>query len=382
MLRKFAVMNFQNNGFSSVSFSKDHNVEFYKVLKQRVRTYFKDNEMSRFGNRTMYIKTICLLTLYLTPYFVLLFTGYSNAVQLFLWVLMGVGMAGVGLSVMHDANHGAYSKNDKMNKWMGYVIILIGGNDVNWRIQHNLLHHTYTNVTDIDEDIEIGNLMRFSPHKPRLKGHKFQHLYAWFFYSLMTMKWFTTKDFAQIKRYKAMDLLTTQNVTYKQMLWAIIGSKLLYMSLFILVPIVFFSAPIWVSILGFIFMQMTAGFILSAIFQPAHVIPSSTYPMPNDSGDIEADWAVSQLYNTANFSPKSYLFSWYVGGLNYQVEHHLFPNVCHVHYRELSKIVKATAEEFQLPYYCHGSFVNALKEHAKMLYCLGNFDQVPQWQHA
>ena len=117
-------------------------------------------------------------------------------------------------------------------------------------------------------------------------------------------------------------------------------------------------------------MQFICGFILGIIFQPAHVVPTSNYPMPDKSGDIEADCAVSQMYNTANFAHESRLFSWYVGGLNYQVEHHLFPNICHIHYRKISEIVKSTAEEFEVPYHSYATFIGALKEHTKMLYDL------------
>jgi linoleoyl-CoA desaturase len=118
-------------------------------------------------------------------------------------------------------------------------------------------------------------------------------------------------------------------------------------------------------------MQFICGLILAMIFQPAHIVPTSTFPMPNNSGVVEADWAVSQLYNTANFAPKAKLFSWYVGGLNYQVEHHLFPSICHIHYSKISKIVEQTAKDFSLPYHSYDTFAAALSEHTKMLKNLG-----------
>jgi linoleoyl-CoA desaturase len=133
----------------------------------------------------------------------------------------------------------------------------------------------------------------------------------------------------------------------------------------------------WATVLCYLLMQFICGLILGLIFQPAHVVPSSNYPMPDESGNIEADWAVNQLYNTANFAPKARLLSWYVGGLNYQVEHHLFPNICHVHYRKLSEIVKKTAEEYKLPYNSEKTFVGAIVKHGKMLYDLGHYDNAP-----
>jgi linoleoyl-CoA desaturase len=368
-----ANMSYMDFSINQIKFSKTHNEDFYKTLRKRVLEYFKDQNKSRFANTNMVLKTIFMCALYLVP-FTFVFLSDSVWINLILWSVMGFGMAGIGLSIMHDANHGAYSKHQWINKTLGHIIVAVGGNDVNWRIQHNVLHHTYTNVTGMDEDIEIGGIMRFSPHTERKKGHKYQHIYAWFLYSMMTMMWFTVKDYTQLTRYKKKNLLVTQKVQYGSMLFKIILSKAAYGFVFLVAPMIWSPASWWVILIGFVIMQMIAGLVLSAIFQPAHVVPSSNYPMPDESGNIEADWAVSQLYNTANFAPGAKLFSWYVGGLNYQVEHHLFPNICHIHYDKLSKIVRETAEEFNLPYNSFKTFGQALKEHGKMLYNLGNFD--------
>lgn len=364
--------------YQNITFSKDHNSEFYKVLRQRVNNYFKTKNITRHANATMVFKTIALLSLYLIPFGVIFISGLSSWVYLLMWILMGVGMAGVGLSVMHDANHGAYSRNETVNKIIGNVLILLGGNDANWRIQHNVLHHTYTNVTDMDEDIDPPTfLLRFSPHKQRFKIHRFQHIYAWFFYGLMTFLWFVTKDFNQAARYKKMGLVETQGISYRRHMINILASKVIYGTVFVILPFTLSPAHWYVTLVGFMVMHFIAGLTLAAIFQPAHVVPSSNYPLPDASGNVEADWAVNQLYNTANFAPKAKLFSWYVGGLNFQVEHHLFPNICHVHYSKISKIVKETAEEFNLPYHSYKTFYGALKDHTKMLHDLGTKDFAP-----
>jgi linoleoyl-CoA desaturase len=367
--------------FQTVKFSKDHNELFYKTLKQRVNAYFKDNQISRYANATMVTKTILLCLLYFIPFIALLTYIDSAAWAYLAWTLMGFGMAGLGLSVMHDANHGAYSKNEKVNKWVGYIIYFIGGSDVNWRIQHNILHHTYTNVTGMDEDINPGAIMRFSPHEKRRKFHRYQHVYAWFFYGWMTIMWYLTKDYKQAVRYEQMGLTSTQQTTFKKHLTNLIVSKIAYTILFIIIPAVLVPYFFLHVIAGFFLMQFIAGLTLACIFQPAHVVPTSDYPVPDNSGNIDADWAVSQLCNTANFAPKARLLSWYVGGLNYQVEHHLFPNICHVHYRKLSEIVKQTAHEFELPYHSYKSFIGALKAHTNMLKMLGRNDIAPAIHH-
>ncbi|HIP32733.1 MAG TPA: acyl-CoA desaturase, partial [Crocinitomicaceae bacterium] len=269
------------------------------------------------------------------------------------------------------------SKKKWINVLVGKVIWIVGGSDVNWRIQHNVLHHTYTNVVGMDEDIDIGNLMRFSPGQKLLKAHKYQHLYAWFLYGMMTMMWSTTKDFTQYKRYKEMDLLKTQKVSSRTFLATLIVTKVAYTVLTIGLPLLLNPASWWVIILGYILMHFIAGLILSMVFQPAHVVPTSEYSKVLEDGSIELDWAANQMMNTANFAQKSVLFSWYVGGLNFQIEHHLFPNICHIHYKKISDIVRDTAFEYNLPYYSYNSFYTALKGHAQMLYKLGHNEDAP-----
>jgi linoleoyl-CoA desaturase len=363
--------------YTPVQFSKEHNTEFYKTLKSRVNAYFKENNISKTANAAMVFKTFALLALFLVPYGFLYWQGLPTLAYSALWFIMGFGMAGVGLSVMHDANHGAYSRKEWVNTLVSNVMIILGGSARNWRIQHNVLHHTYTNVTEHDEDIDPPLFMlRFSPHSKHYAIHRFQHLYAWFFYGMMTLFWYLSKDYQQAYRYKKKGLIEAQGVTFGQHMFRIILFKVIYTGILLFLPIYFGGASWVVNVLGFLLMQFICGLILAMIFQPAHVVPSSTYPMPNDSGVVEADWAVNQLYNTANFAPKAKFFSWYVGGLNYQVEHHLFPSICHIHYKKISKIVEQTAKDFNLPYHSYETFVQALSEHTKMLKNLGQANPV------
>lgn len=362
---------------SNITFSKSHNVDFYKTLQQRVRAYFKDNNKSKHANTNMVIKTVFMIALYLVPFMTIVSFAESTWLIMCMWILTGFGMAGVGLSIMHDANHGAYSKKQWVNRMLGLLLNTLGGSDVNWRIQHNVLHHTYTNVTGMDEDINPGKVMRFSPHAERYSMHKFQHFYAWFFYGFMTLMWCTVKDYRQAIRYKRMDLMKTQNISFSRLMVEIVITKVLYFGVFMVLPLIFSPMAWWGTVLCFLLMHFIAGLVLAMIFQPAHVVPSSNYPVPDESGNIEADWAVSQLYNTANFAPKAKILSWYVGGLNFQIEHHLFPNICHVHYNKLSKIVADTAREFNLPYVSQKTFYGALKAHTIMLRDLGRYDLAP-----
>jgi linoleoyl-CoA desaturase len=354
-----------------IKFGKPQAADFYSTVRDRVNNYFVANNISEKGDWRMVLKTIAMFMIYLVP-FTLLFTGWFGPWGfLGLWLLMGVGKAGIGLSVMHDANHGSYSNNPKINDIVSHAITFVGGSSLNWKIQHNVLHHTYTNIDGHDEDIHSLPFMRFSPNQPLYKAQRFQHIYAWFLYGLMTIFWVSTKDFSQLKRYEDKGLLSSQKASLGKELVKLAFHKVLYFSYVLVLPMLFTNQPWWLILGGFFLMHYVAGFILSVVFQPAHVINETSFPQSDDTGNVENTWAVHQLYTTANFAQDNRLLSWYVGGLNYQVEHHLFPMICHIHYRKISKIVRETAAEFNLPYLSEKSFTSALINHGKMLKRLG-----------
>ncbi len=355
----------------SIKFNLQDQPEFFKELRSRVNAYFKDNGISKYGNWNMKLKTVFMLSLYFVP-LIMMLTGVVSSVWLsmIMWSLMGFGMAGIGLSVMHDAIHGSYSKNKTVNKWMGNCIQLIGGYRENWRIQHNVLHHSYTNVPGLDEDIELS-VIRLSPEQDRWFIHKFQAFYAPLLYGLMTVYWSLGKDFDQIIRYKRKDLLKGNGLTFKSAMTEIIIHKIWYFALLLALPIWLSEITWWQVVLGYLLMHFICGLTLALIFQAAHVVEETEYMIPDENGSMENNWAIHQMKTTANFANGARLFSWFIGGLNYQIEHHLFPNICHVHYRNISKIVRETAREFNVPYNSHKTFARALKSHFTLLHELG-----------
>jgi linoleoyl-CoA desaturase len=358
-------------GNTAIKFNQN-NRQFYAELRKRVDAYFKENNISRTGNMNMYIKTAFMLLAYAVPYTLLCINFFDS--KLMWWLMsafMGLSMAGIGLCIMHDANHGSYSKNKTINTILGLTINMLGGHSANWRVQHNVIHHTFTNIHDHDEDIMPPGFMRFEPHAERKGIHRLQFIYAWFFYGMMTLMWSTTKDFKQIKRYNKRGLLKGLNTTYKKEMTIIIVSKIVYFAYMILPYFLIKELTILEWLLGFVTVHYLAGFVLAIIFQPAHVAAETEFPLPSNTGDIENDWAIHQMATTMNFATGNPVFSWLVGGLNHQVEHHLFPNICHVHYPQVSKIVKKTAEEFNLPYLSKRTFIGALWSHEQLLYKLG-----------
>ncbi len=356
---------------SKVKFNKHDRPEFFKELRKRVSQYFEENNISKYANLNMKLKTVFMLLLYFVPLAILIL-GIQTSIWsvLAMWGLMGFGMSGIGLSIMHDANHGAYSKNKFVNNSLGFLLNFIGGYHQNWKIQHNVLHHSYTNIEGYDEDIR-NNLMRFSPNRPRKKIYRYQAFYAPFLYSLMTIYWFVGKDYLQIIRYQSKNLLKANGINFRKAIAEISFHKSWYILLTLVAPMLTAQVSWWYMIIGFLLMQFICGLALALIFQPAHVIEDTSFVNPEKSENIENSWAIHQLQTTANFAHGSRLFSWFIGGLNYQVEHHLFPNICHVHYRKISAIVKQTAQEFGVPYHQHKTFFSALKSHFTLLHQFG-----------
>jgi linoleoyl-CoA desaturase len=319
----------------------------------------------------MVVKTLIMLSLFFIPLIVLA-SGMVTAVWMLflLYILSGLGMAGIGMGVMHDAIHGSYSKNNKINTLLGYSFNLIGGNAVVWKIQHNVLHHTYTNIEHADDDLNAPFFLRFSPHAKHYWVHQFQHIYIWFFYGISTISWITSKDFVRLKRYKNMGLLSEKQ-DYNKELAKLIAWKIFYYSYALVLPMIMVPFSWGLILLAFVCMHFVTGTLVSVVFQIAHIMPDTKFPLPDKEGLINDNWYGHQLATTSNFSPKSSFLFWLIGGLNYQVEHHLLPDVCHVHYKKLTKIVAETAREFGMPYHVKKSMFQAIVAHTKMLRSLG-----------
>lgn len=355
--------------------NKDRNL-FFATMRQRVDAYFKENKISKHYNSQMVIKTIVLLSAYILPFIALLVFKPSFEICLIVWAFMGLGLAGIGMSVMHDANHGAYSSSSKTNYWLGHTLNLCGGSVFNWKLQHNILHHTYTNVVHMDDDIDDKLVMRFSPHTTVKWYHKFQFVYAFLFYGILTLYWALLKDFVQYFKYTKEGVNKGTKEENRKIFLKIILSKIIYWSIFLVIPITVFKFPAGQFILGYLLMQFIAGIILTVIFQLAHTVEETSHPLPNEEGTIENNWAIHQLNTTVNFSRKNKWISWYVGGLNFQVEHHLFPTICHVHYPAIAPIVKATAEEYGVPYLENHTFGEALRSHINTLKRFGKLPHI------
>ena len=309
-----------------VRFQNKEQVQFVKILRKRVNAYFKENNISRNANAQMVIKTISVFLIYLVPYafvYTSVFTGISGFI---LSILMGFGMAGIGMCVMHDANHGAYSSNPKVNQFLGICIYLIGGDVYNWKVQHNIFHHTYTNIDGLDGDIHQDPYLRLSSEQKWNRNHKVSAYYAFFLYALGTLLW-AMNDFVQFRRFTKLGLSPDGKLNKSKQFRKLIIFKIMYWSFIFALPIIFSPFLWWQVVLGWLLMNLVAGFILTVTFQLAHVVEGVSFPIPSDEGKLENEWMIHQLKTTSNFARNSKLVTWFVGGLNFQIEHHLFPNI-------------------------------------------------------
>lgn len=352
-----------------ITFNNKLDKAFSKAVKSNVNQYFLDKDLSIHANSSMVIKTITLLAIYISSYILIISGLFSVWVMWALTITMGIGMAGIGFSISHDALHGAYSSNSKVNKLLGLTFDFLGANSYIWKITHNIIHHTYTNIHGHDTDLEVAGFIRLSPHSRYRKIHRFQHILAFLAYSLATLFWIFIKDY-QIFFQK--DLGPYKNKKHKPVEWFILFlSKGLYYTYTLIFPLLFLHLAWYEILIGFITLHLTAGLILGIVFQLAHVVEGTEHPLP-DNNKIENHWVIHEMLTTSDFARKNKILSWYIGGLNYQIEHHLFPQICSIHYPEISQIVEQTAKEFGIPYNHHETFRDALRSHYHILKKFGN----------
>ena len=344
--------------------------KFAIAVRKNVTNYFREKGISTKGNLQMTIKTITMLSIYIVPFVLILIIPISIWVAIPLTILIGIGMAGIGMCVMHDAAHGSYSNKDWINKLLSATMYLLGSNVYNWKIQHNYLHHTYTNVDGYDQDIDSKGPLRLSQFAPIRKIHKYQHIHAFFFYGLMTISKLI-RDFVQLAEFNKRGITRKHHMHPVLEYSKLVTIKLLYVFVFIGLPILLTSYSWWQVLMGFLIMHWTAGFILSTVFQLAHVVEGLPQIVPNKEGIIESDWAIHEVQTTSDFARDNLLLNFYIGGLNFQIEHHLFPKICHIHYIKIAPIVEKTAKEFGLDYNLKPSLTSALHSHYCKLKELG-----------
>ncbi len=350
--------------------------DFYPTLKVKVDEYFQQTGKKKTGTWSIYHKAVVLFVIFIAAYYVAVFGDVSNGYKLAAAALIGFVGASIGFNVMHDACHGSYSTKGWLNDLMGYSLNILGGNSFFWKQKHNVIHHTYTNVDGVDDDIAKNPTIRHCETQKWLPIHRIQHIYLPFIYMISSLYWIFFMDF---QKYFKRKINTTKawNMDNKEKL-AFWLTKIYYITVWMVIPISVVGFLPWLA--GFMLMHAVMGFTLSVVFQLAHVVENTHFYDGYEDTKIDEEWAVTQILTTANFARKNHLINWFVGGLNFQIEHHLFPRISHTHYPALSEIVKQHCKEYNLPYNDNPTMWRAVKSHFKMMriFGQGNDMQVAQ----
>jgi linoleoyl-CoA desaturase len=353
----------------TVKFSND-NAQFFNTLRHRVNQYFQVRCISSTGDYNLYLKTAILVSLMICNYVWLVFytpTGFITG--LILCGTLGFLFAAIGFNVMHDGAHGSYSNKPWMNAIMAGSLDFLGGSSYMWHFKHNVAHHSFTNINDMDEDIHIRPMIRTNDKQKQLRIHRFQHIYSMFLYSFSYVIWIFVNDYSKYFKKKIANsvVIPLMSTNQKIQFW---GTKIIYLILFVVIPV--FRVGLIKTLIGYGLLVFVCGILVGITFQLAHINGETEFIAPEgESFVIENEWAIHQINTTANFATKQRWHNWFWGGLNFQIEHHLFPRISHVHYPAISKIVKQTCREFDVPYSEFPTVASAITSHLTHLKALG-----------
>lgn len=340
---------------------------FAQEIRKQVYSYFQSRKLSKYGDNKLLSKALLLVGLFLLNYFLWIFADVNFWIKALMSISLGILTSLIGFNVMHDAAHHCFSQKKWLNTTAAYTLNLLGANVFLWKTKHNIVHHTYTNIPGVDADIDAGIFMYLNPTNKKYPIHRFQHLYFPFIYSLLYLYWVFYADYVKYFSKKVGPVEIAQfNIREKIIFWA---SKTFHLFAFVIVPMSVLGWKQWIIL--FLIYALTAGLILSIVFQLAHVVEETHFPTPDEKNTIQEEWMIHQLKTTSNFATNSKLLSYLLGGLNFQIEHHLFPTISHVHYPAISKIVHNVCKEFNIPYYAQPNFAIAIHSHYKKLKQLG-----------
>jgi linoleoyl-CoA desaturase len=348
-----------------LKFGRDNT--FHAVLRERVEEHLRNIGRRQRDCPEMYAKTAIIFATFAVSYWLLVFvaTAWWQAVPLA--ILLALAVVAIGFNVMHDASHGAYSDSPFVNRLMSFSLDVVGGSSHFWHWKHIVFHHTFVNVVGYDTDINLAGLGRLTPHHPRAPIHRWQHWYVWLLYGSMAMKWHLYDDFRLVFNGRMGEHVVPG--PRRQQLAVFVAGKVIFFTLAFGLPLLLH--PVWMVAVFYVLTASVLGLVLGTVFQLAHCVELADFPLEHSPGQIEDAWAVHQVETTVDFARDSAVAAWCLGGLNFQVEHHLFSRVCHVNYPAIAPIVEQTCVEFGVRYNRNPSVLAAVRSHYRWLRGLG-----------
>jgi linoleoyl-CoA desaturase len=336
-------------------------------VRRRVIDHLRTTGHPERGGLRMYAKTAIILASFGSTYVLLVFFATTWWQALPLAAALGLTIVAIGFNIMHDANHEAYSDRHWINRAMATTLDLVGGSSHFWRWKHNVFHHTFVNVIGYDTDINLIGLGRLTPHHGHAWFHQWQHLYVWFLYGAMALKWQLYDDFrlaltGRMARHSVPRPRGSQWIVF-------FGGKLAFLSLAFLIPLTLH--PAWAVAVTYVVTAIVLGIVLAVVFQLAHCVEQADFPLECGPARMNTPWAVHQVETTVDFARENRVASWLLGGLNFQIEHHLFSRMCHVNYPAIAPIVEQTCREFGVAYKHNRTLFAAVRSHYKWLRAMG-----------
>jgi linoleoyl-CoA desaturase len=337
--------------------------EFFRDLNAAVDAHFESTKQSRQATSGMWLKTAFILFWFVSSWAVLVFAASTWWQALFAAISLGFAMAGIGFNIQHDGGHRATSETQGWNKAMAMTLDILGGSSYIWHWKHNVQHHTTPNVVGRDSDIDIEPFVRLAPEQPWRPAHRYQHLYTWFLYALLAVKWHFLDDVKDVitASIGKCDIPRPKGSA----MVVFVGGKVLFFTWALVVPS--FFHPWWQVFIGYGIVSVVVSLTLALTFQAAHCVEGASFP----TAEGQREWAKHQVMTSLDFAPRHPFWTWYLGGLNYQLEHHLFPRICHVHYPAIAPLVQAVCEKHGVPYQVMPSVGSALASHARLLAQMG-----------
>ena len=339
---------------------------FPKVLRSRLDRFFADQNISPKADRSMWVKIATGLAVLVGSWIAIYAFKPDSWRFIALYVFGGLAQTFLLLNIAHDSNHNAISSVPFVNKTLNYVFDLCGISSYMWRILHHRGHHSCINVHPEDDALTGRGLLRFTPHEPRTRVQRFQHIYAFVLYALFSLDYVFVRDF-ECFFFPSHDYLKRNHPAREYAI--LFAGKGFYLTYMLILPVVVLGKSPLLVAAAFLLVHLIIGLTVALVFQTTHTVDSTYFP----SGRGEFDDGVYHIFaTTADYATASPIVGWLAGGLNHHVVHHLCPFVCHTHYGHLTRIVKETAEEFGVPYREHPTMTRAIWHHLILLRQLGN----------
>jgi linoleoyl-CoA desaturase len=340
---------------------------FPKVLRRRLDRFFAEQGISPKANGTMWMKIAAGLAVLAGSWIAIYALRPAAGLFVALYVLGGLAQTFLLLNIAHDSNHNAISSSPIVNKTLNYAFDLCGINSYMWRILHHRGHHSCINLHGEDDALTGRGIFRFTPHEPRAAWHRFQHVYALFFYAMFSLDYVFVRDFESFFFAKHDYLKRTRHPAREYVL--LFAGKAFYFTYMLALPMLLLREPALLVVGAFVLVHLIVGLSVSLVFQTTHTIDSTHFPLSRN----EFDNSVYHIFaTTADYATGNPVVGWLAGGLNHHIAHHLCPFVCHTHYAGLTRIVRETAAEFGVPYRQHPTMTRAIRHHLILLKQLGN----------